>query len=244
MLRFGLKSLLFSGSRGFRTAPAATALNEAGVEIGERAPRRRSKPWPVDNRGEEIRTAKGRRMGISTSDKKLNLVAKLVRGLSITEAERQLFGCKKRHTTVVWETIQAALVNARYFNLREDRLVVDRAFVGRGKYIKKIRPWHGKGRWGVEHKKYCHLTVILRELDEELWEASVMPQYVHLRYRKDKERLDDADHPVHQSEKVSFHSQLDVSLRQTNERIAGLQTLIQNQDMAGTGANGMPTDKQ
>jgi len=190
--------------------------------------------WLTDHRGEEIRTAKARRLGISTSPRKLNLVAKLVRGLTIEEARRQLTGCRKKHSEVVMKTIDAAVTNARAFSLREDRLVVNEAFVGKGKYLVRIRPWHGKGRYGVEHKKYSHLTVTVRELDDELWEARVLPQYVHMHFSR-QERLPDLErnHPIHQSDRVSFSSQLDQSLRKTHEGIAGLKALLQTK---GSGA--------
>lgn len=157
------------------------------------------------------------------------MVAKLVRGLTIPEAERQLVACRKKHADVMMQTIAAAVKNSEYYQLRKDRLVVNEAFVGKGKYLKRIRPWHGKGRWGVEHKKYAHLTIILRELDEELWEASVLPQYVHMRYGDPKEeRVNDRDHPIHKSERISFHSQLDLSFNNTKERIEGLKALIED----------------
>lgn len=204
----------------------------------------RKRVWPLDHRGEEIRTVKARRLGISTSDKKLNMVAKLVRGLTIVEAERQLVGCRKKHAEVVMQTIAAAVKNSEYFQLRRDRLVVSQAFVGKGKYLKRIRPWHGKGRWGVEHKKYAHLTIILRELDEELWEASVLPQYVHMRYRDPKkERIDDRDHPIHQSDRVSFHSQLDLSFHETRKRVEGLKALLEESRAEDATVDAQPSPK-
>lgn len=185
------------------------------------------RPWALDHRGEEIRTAKARRLGISTSDRKLNILAKLVRGLSIREATRQLAGSRKKHSDVVMRTIDAAVTNAHYAGLRLDRLIVYEAYVGKGKYLRRLRPWHGKGRFGIEHKKYAHLTILVRELDEELWEAMVLPQYVHLRYGKGwKSPEDDRKHPIHKSDRVSYHSQLDLSFRDTLQRIQGLKDLL------------------
>lgn len=185
------------------------------------------KDWPTDARGEEIRTAKARRLGINTGPRKLNLVAKLVRGLKIDEARRQLTGCKKKSSEVVMQAIDSAVTNARGFGLNVKRLVVHEAFVSKGKYLPRIRPWHGKGRYGIEHKKYSHLTVIVRELDEELWDARVLPQYVHMKFaprERDPDR--EQNHPIHRSDKVSFHSQLDLSLNDTQTRISGLKELV------------------
>lgn len=197
----------------------------ADPEFFEDSPERRPRVWPVDPRGEEIRTAKARRLGINVSHRKLNLVAKLVRTLHIEEARRQLIGCNKKTTSIVMQTIDTAVTNARVFGLREDRLIVEEAFVGKGKYLKRIRPWHGKGRFGVEHKKYAHLTVKVRELDEELWEAKVLPQYVHV--RRSNRVHDDANHPVRSSPHVSWVSDLDAAAKKTRESIVGLQAALE-----------------
>lgn len=183
--------------------------------------------WPLDLRGEEIRTSKARRLGINTSTQKLNLVAKLVRGLTISEAQRQLIACKKKTAPIVSRTIDAAVTNAKAFNLREDRLIVNEAYVGKGKYLKRIRPWHGKGRYGIEHKKYAHLTIFLRELDEELWEAKTMTKYAHIR-RSTKDQ-DDMNHPIHKSDKVSFVSDLDTTLKDITGQVQGLKLLVEEE---------------
>eukprot|EP00171_Calliarthron_tuberculosum_P012465 IDg12465t1 len=147
---------------------SVSGLEEAAAHLTTgRTVAKITRKWEVDRFGREIRTAKARRLGITTSPHKLNLVARLVRGMPIAEAQRQLVGCRKLHSTHVSECISTAFINAQAFGLREDRLVVHEAFVGKGKYLKKVRPWHGKGRYGIEEKKYAHLTVILRELDDE-----------------------------------------------------------------------------
>lgn len=183
--------------------------------------------WSIDNRGEEVRRAKARRMGISVSHRKLNLVAKLVRGMSIGEAYRQLANCSKKTAPLVKKAIETAVRNARAFGLKPERLVVDEAYVGKGCYLKRIRPWHGKGRFGVEHKKYAHLTVIVRELDEELWEYKVLPKYLHFQRSRRKVSFADASHPIHKSTTVSWVSDLDNCLKTTNERIAGLKVALE-----------------
>ncbi|KAI0561344.1 Ribosomal protein L22/L17 [Gracilaria domingensis] len=204
--------------------PCAPEFLEMVDERPDLKPTLSKREWPLDLRGMEIRTAKARRLGINTSPQKLNLVAKLVRNLRIEEARRQLAGCKKKTAPYVAATIHAAVKNAKAFNLREDRLVVEEAFVGKGRYLPRIRPWHGKGRWGLEHKKYAHLTIKLRELDEELWENRVMSKYFHL--RRGNGRPDDENHPIHSSTKVSWVSDLDDSFRKTRERIEGLKELV------------------
>ena len=36
------------------------------------------------------------------------------------------------------------------------------SFVGKGRYVKKIRI-HARGRFGIEKKKYCHYFLVLKE---------------------------------------------------------------------------------
>lgn len=163
-------------------------------------------------------------MGISTSPHKLNLVARLIRGLSVEEAHRQLTGVLKKHRVDVSQCISAAVTNARSFGLDEERLVVSKAFVNKGKYLKRLRPWHGKGRFGIEHKKYTHLSVEVRELSDEQWEAQVLPQYIHMQYRSDKKSgitvPDDLVKPW------LVRSQLDLSLEETKRRAAAVKSRL------------------
>jgi ribosomal protein L22 len=180
--------------------------------------------WPRGVDGEPIRTANAKRLGISTSPHKLNLVARLVRGLSVDEAQRQLMGTVKKHRTEVADAIRTAVTNARSFGMVEDRLIVSRAYVNKGKYLKRLRPWHGKGRFGIEHKKYTHLCVEVQELNDEQWESRVMPQYVHMKYRPD------SDKPRKLPKRIvapwTVRSQLDLSLEETKRRSEAVRALL------------------
>lgn len=144
----------------------------------------------------------------------------------MTEAQRQLVGCKKLASTDVANTVRAAVKNAVGFGLDSDRLVVEQAFVGKGKYLKKIRPWHGKGRYGIEEKKYAHLTVIVKELSDEEWERRVLPQYVHMRYRSEKEA--ERRCKEFNLEGWTTQSQLDLSFKMTREKVQGLAAALKS----------------
>lgn len=209
---------LSSSAGGLEEAAAAAAE----VSGGARVPRK----WPLDRFGREVRTAKARRLGITTSPHKLNLVARLVRGMPVGEAERQLMSCRKLHSTHVIDCIRTAFVNARAFGLRENRLIIQQSFVGKGRYLKKVRPWRGKGRWGIEEKKYAHLTVILEELDDERWEQRVLSQYVHMQYRSDescRKKLKEYD-----IEGWTTVSHLDDAFFETRDRVEGLKAALEN----------------
>lgn len=185
--------------------------------------------WPVDRRGEAIKTAKARRLGARISPRKLNFVCRLIRGLHVVEAHRQLEASNKKSGGIIGAVLAAAEVNARAYGLRKDRLVVHEAYVGKGVYIRQIRPWHGKGRFGVAHKKYAHLTVVVRELDEELWDFAVVPDYMHVPRSKAGRHRDDSAHPVHRSENVSWVSDLDHGLQTAYENIRVLKGQVRTQ---------------
>jgi large subunit ribosomal protein L22 len=223
-------SLLHQTSRGLAdaargdAAAAAAAADGGGPHAAARARPAQRRRWPLGVDGLPRRTASARRLGISTSPQKLNLVARLVRGLSVAEAQRQLVGTLKKHSVEVSQAIRTAVTNARSFGLVEERLVVSRAFVNKGKYLRRLRPWHGKGRFGIEHKKYAHLCVEVEELSDERWEAKVLPQYLHLKYRPDQ------DKPRRVAENLVkpwlVRSQLDLSLEETQRRTAKIRATL------------------
>jgi ribosomal protein L22 len=201
------------------TADAGAVRRSAQTQTQKRG-------WPLGVDGQPVRTASARRLGISTSPQKLNLVARVVRGLSVSEAHRQLAGVVKKHAKEVGEVIRAAVVNARSFGMDEERLVVSRAFVGKGKYLKRIRPWHGKGRHGVHHKHYAHLNIEVKELSDEMWEATVLPQYVHMRFRPANAGPAGRKLPANIVKPWLVRSQLDVSYEATKARAAELKSTL------------------
>lgn len=205
-----------SSAESLERGLATFAVAETDSDLSGRRRAIQPRRWPLGVDGEPIRTANAKRLGISTSPHKLNLVARLVRGLSLEEAHRQLAGTVKKHRVEVADAIRTAATNACSFGMLEDRLIVSRAFVNKGKYLKRLRPWHGKGRFGIEHKKYAHLCVEVQELSDEQWESKVLPQYVHMQYRRN------VDKPRTVREVLvkpwTIRSQLDLSLEETQRR--------------------------
>lgn len=208
------------GDRGF--ADAVSVDKSVTPLIQQSASQRRR--WPKGIDGEPIRTATAKRLGISTSPQKLNLVTRLIRGLSVEEAQRQLAGTLKKHRAEVSAAIRTAVTNALSFGMLESRLIVSQAYVNKGKYLKRLRPWHGKGRFGIEHKKYCHLCLEVRELSEEEWEAKVLPQYVHMQFRPKREKLDKI--PSSLVRPWTVRSQIDLSLEETQRRCSSIASLL------------------
>lgn len=105
--------------------------------------------------------------GIKQSPKKVNLVAKLVRGMCVEDALLQLQVTVKRAAKTVYQVIHSARANAAHnHGLDPDRLLVAEAFVGKGLYLKRIS-YHSKGRSGIMMRPRCRLTVVVRETTPE-----------------------------------------------------------------------------
>jgi len=104
---------------------------------------------------------------IRQSPKKVNLVAKLVRGMRVEDALLQLQVTVKRAAKTVYQVIHSARANASHnHGLDPDKLIVEEAFVGKGLYLKRLS-YHAKGRCGVMVRPRCRLTVVVREATAE-----------------------------------------------------------------------------
>lgn len=104
---------------------------------------------------------------IKQSPKKVNLVAKLVRGMRVEDALLQLQVTVKRAAKTLYQVIHSARANAAHnHGLDPDKLLVEEAFVGKGLYLKRLS-YHAKGRCGVMERPRCRLTVVVREATAE-----------------------------------------------------------------------------
>ncbi|CAL9090763.1 unnamed protein product [Musa acuminata var. zebrina] len=105
---------------------------------------------------------------IRQSPKKVNLVAKLVRGMRVEDALLQLQVTVKRAAKTVYQVSQSitSFNAAHNHGLDPDRLLVDEAFVGKGVNLKRIS-YHAKGRSGIMVRPKCRLTVVVRETTPE-----------------------------------------------------------------------------
>jgi large subunit ribosomal protein L22 len=85
--------------------------------------------------------------------------------LSAQEALLQMKFSPKRKSLIVKKTIQNAvnLADIKYA-IEPENLMVSECFVNKGTYLKRIRIM-GRGRSGVMHRPFSHLTVVLREFD-------------------------------------------------------------------------------
>jgi large subunit ribosomal protein L22 len=92
----------------------------------------------------------------------------LVRGLDVTEALDILRFTQKSAARTVLKLLNSAIANAEEnFGLNRDDLVVDRIYADKGP-IRRWRRFGARGRFKPILRRYSHITVVLREREEEL----------------------------------------------------------------------------
>ncbi len=104
---------------------------------------------------------------IRISAQKLNLVAQIIRGMSVAEALTQLTFSGKRISDDVKKGLQSAIANAENnHNLNVDSLYVKEAYVGKNIVMKRMHT-RGRGRSARVFKPFSNLTLIVCERGDE-----------------------------------------------------------------------------
>jgi len=122
---------------------------------------------PKSERALKDTEAKARASMMRISAQKLNLVAGLIRGKKVETALADLTFSRKRIAREVKKTLQSAVANAENnHQLDVDSLVVAEAHVGPALMLKRWTP-RGRGRIGKIRKRFSHLTIVVREAEEQ-----------------------------------------------------------------------------
>jgi large subunit ribosomal protein L22 len=110
--------------------------------------------------------ARARTSMIRVSAQKLNLVATMIRGKKVASALADLTFSRKRIARDVKKTLESAVANAENnHDLDVDSLVVAEAHVGNALMLKRWTP-RARGRVGRIRKRFSHLTIVVREVEE------------------------------------------------------------------------------
>jgi large subunit ribosomal protein L22 len=110
--------------------------------------------------------ARARTSMIRVSAQKLNLVATMIRGKKVSKALAELTFSRKRIAIDVKKTLESAVANAENnHDLDVDSLVVAEAHVGNALMLKRWTP-RARGRVGRIRKRFSHLTIVVREVEE------------------------------------------------------------------------------
>lgn len=97
--------------------------------------------------------------------RKVRLVASLLRGLSVNEAEAQLIMMRKRATQPLIKLIRSAVAGAKNKKMDIDKLIVESIMVDGGPMLKRFMP-RAQGRMAEIQKKMSHVTLTLAENDK------------------------------------------------------------------------------
>jgi large subunit ribosomal protein L22 len=95
--------------------------------------------------------------------RKVRLVADLIRGKSVQDAERILNFTRKRAAIALLKLLKSAVSNAKHnFNLDEKKLYISKITVNEGPKIRKVFP-RARGSADIIQKKTSHVSLILKE---------------------------------------------------------------------------------
>jgi large subunit ribosomal protein L22 len=100
---------------------------------------------------------------VRTSQRKVNLLLKNIRGKKADIAIRDLSFARQRIALDIKKTVQAAIANAENNNQYDiDNLYITEAYTGKSIVLKRFRA-RAKGRASAIKKPYTNLTIVLSE---------------------------------------------------------------------------------
>lgn len=97
--------------------------------------------------------------------RKARLVANVIKGLAVGEAEAQLMFNAKRASDPVLKLLRSAVANAKNKQLNAEKMVVKEIRVDGGPMIKRWLP-RAQGRATPLQKKSSHITLIIEESEK------------------------------------------------------------------------------
>ncbi len=95
----------------------------------------------------------------------MRLVANLIKGMQVGEAEAQLLVNPKRAAESVLKLLRSAVSNAKNGDMAVEKLIVKEIRVNEGPVLKRFMP-RAQGRATSIHKKSSHITLILEESEK------------------------------------------------------------------------------
>ena len=104
--------------------------------------------------------------GLPVSAQKTRLVIDLVRGKDVVDALDLLKFVPNKAAKLVFKVVRSAMINAEEnFGISRGNLYVHKIFADEGRTLKRGR-FGGRGRYKPQLKRSAHVTVILREREE------------------------------------------------------------------------------
>lgn len=101
------------------------------------------------------------------SPRKVRLVANLIKGLTVEEAEAQLFYNSKRSSKDILKLLRSAVANAEHnFHLEKKNLYISSIRVNGGPTLKRWSP-RARGSAYTIKKRSSHILLALKDLSEK-----------------------------------------------------------------------------
>ncbi|MGE4554641.1 MAG: 50S ribosomal protein L22 [Candidatus Paceibacterota bacterium] len=101
------------------------------------------------------------------SPRKVRLVANLIKGKTVKEAENSLRVLKKRAREPLLKLLKSAVSNAKHnFNLSPENLFISELRVDEGPALKRWMP-RARGSASLIKKRSSHVYLVLKEISEE-----------------------------------------------------------------------------
>lgn len=101
---------------------------------------------------------------LRVAPRKVRLVADLLKGLSVNEAEAQLLYERKRPAGFLLKLLRSALAGAKEKKMNIDSLYIESIRVDQGPMLKRYLP-RARGSASPIQKKMSHVTLVLAEKD-------------------------------------------------------------------------------
>jgi len=122
---------------------------------------------------------------IRVSPRKLNLLSRLIRNMSLDDAKLQMHHTLKRSGKPIEAMIKRISCSLKHnYNVDPSDFFVKQSWVGKGMYLKRVSI-HGKGRAGVMHHPSAHLKIMVEESKKLSTEQQEMADLLKL-YKKRK----------------------------------------------------------
>ncbi len=124
------------------------------------------------------------------SPRKVRLVADLIRGLQVEEAEKVLQFTVKKSTDPMLKLLRSAIANAEHnYNLKKANLFVTEIMVDGGPIIKRYRP-RARGVAFPIQKKTSHITIKVGEKGGKETETKKKKEKIKKVYQAEKPKED------------------------------------------------------
>jgi len=95
------------------------------------------------------------------SEKKINVVAKMIQGKPVDEVLTLLKFLPKKSSAILWKLVKAASSNAEHnLNIKSNALIVKTVDVGRGPKIKRVRAVGRSRMHGyIKHRSFVRVVL-------------------------------------------------------------------------------------